>query len=411
MVDVIDKVVISYLRSPVAIRERCSQLFSLACSGQLQYFHCNLNRLDCVAAYVIQVLREKYPNLVIPFHSRWRHFEEGDGRRLARLEEKLSRLSPLERAYAKFDLVFVSVLLDAGAGNRWQYREPMTGKTFNRSEGLAVASFDLFFQGVFSSEPNAPLQVDADGLKQLTETALSRGFQVSTNNPLIGVRGRVKILQKLGQILQHSPHLFGSQNPRPGHLVNYLLSQAQDKQLAASKILTAVLEGLGAIWPERTILKGLNLGDVWFHPALSGEELQSKLVPFHKLSQWLTYSLLEPLQELGLEITELDGLTGLPEYRNGGLCLDLGLLQVKDSSILHQKYLPGSEVVVEWRALTVVILDRIADSVRQQLNLTIDEMPLVKVLQGGTWAAGRRIATELRGGAPPIQVESDGTIF
>lgn len=136
------------------------------------------------------------------------------------------------------------------------------------------------------------------------------------------------------------------------------------------------------------------------------------IIPFHKLSQWLTYSLLEPLQELGLEITGLDELTGLPEYRNGGLCIDLGLLQVKDLTILQQPQPVSSEAIVEWRALTVILLDRIAETIRQKLNMSAIDLPLVKILQGGTWAAGRQIAAELRpDGISPIQITSDGTVF
>jgi hypothetical protein len=192
----------------------------------------------------------------------------------------------------------------------------------------------------------------------------------------------------------------------------YSLTSSPPQQLAASTVLTAVLEGLGNIWPGRLSLAGVNLGDVWLHPALIGDNPIDQYVPFHKLSQWLSYSLLEPLQELGLEITGLDELTGLPEYRNGGLCLDLGLLEAKDSAILQEWHSPGSELIVEWRSLTVSLLDRIAATIRQQLNLTATQLPLVKVLQGGTWTAGRRIAAELReGGVPPIQIESDGTVF
>ncbi|NEQ29062.1 MAG: URC4/urg3 family protein, partial [Microcoleus sp. SIO2G3] len=71
-----------------------------------------------------------------------------------------------------------------------------------------------------------------------------------------------------------------------------------------------------------------------------------------------------------------------------------------------------SEVIVEWRSLTVILLDKIAAAIRQQLNLSEVDLPLVKVLQGGTWTAGRRIAAQLRvGGVPPLQIESDGTVF
>lgn len=405
---------IAYLRSPQAIRERCGQLFELACADQLRYFRCDLDRLPAVADYVLQVTRQHYPDLNIPFHSRWRHFEVGSLPRLAVLEAQLAALSPIAKAKAKFDLAIVSVLLDAGAGDRWQYRESETGEVFRRSEGLAVASFQMFQQGLFSSDANQPLQVDAIALQQITEATLSQGFQASTTNPLVGITGRTELLQKLGQTLTCYPHLFSSITPRPGDLVDYLLTQTHNHQLPASTVLAAILEGFSDIWPGRITFAGVNLGDVWHHPALAPSPISpTSLIPFHKLSQWLTYSLLEPLQELGLTITGLDDLTGLPEYRNGGLCLDLGLLQLHDRSLLQQSHLPGSEVIVEWRALTVILLDRIADTLRQTFGMTSAELPLVKVLQGGTWTAGRQIATELRPphGLPPIQIQSDGTVF
>jgi hypothetical protein len=61
------------------------------------------------------------------------------------------------------DLTVVSVLLDAGAGADWKYVEPATGQTFTRSEGLGVASFHAFTSGLFSSDKDRPLQVDAEG--------------------------------------------------------------------------------------------------------------------------------------------------------------------------------------------------------------------------------------------------------
>ena len=400
---------IAYLRSCAAIRDRCGVLFELGCEDKLCHFRPQLTQLERVADYVIQVMRDQYPDQQIPFHSRWRHFEAGGVSRTEQLNQMLSGLTPIERAAAKFDLVITSVLLDAGAGERWQYCEPETALVFCRSEGLAVASFQLFCQGVFSSNPEQPCRADAARLQELTEEVLAAGFQVSPENPLVGVPGRVELLQRLGRSL--SAPQFGNENPRPGHLVNYLLERSSNGQLAAEEVLSAVLEGLGEIWPKRLEIAGVNLGDVWSHSALVGD-VGAGLVPFHKLSQWLSYSLLEPLQELGLEITGLDALTGLPEYRNGGLCLDLGLLQAKHPAVLQQPHSVGSEVIVEWRALTVILLDRIAAAVREELGMSAEELPLVKVLQGGTWSAGRRIAAQQRpGGVPPIQLKSDGTVF
>jgi hypothetical protein len=67
---------------------------------------------------------------------------------------------------------------------------------------------------------------------------------------------------------------------------------------------------------------------------------------------------------------------------------------------------------VEWRALTIALLDKLADEVRRRLNMDAKSLPLAKVLEGGTWAAGRVIARQKRGdGAPPLKVISDGTVF
>ncbi len=398
-------VAIAYLRSTVAIRDRCEQLLAIAGDDKLQHFRCNFDKLGVVADYTIEVMREQYPDMVVPFHSRWRHFEAQGVPRLAELDAKLADLTPIEQAVAKFDLAIISVLLDAGAGSSWHYHESETGLDFQRSEGLAVATFRMFCQGVFAHNPTQPLCATQAGLQALTPESLAAGFQVSTSKELVGISGRWELLQKLGQCLLDYPDLFGEHNPRPGNLVYYLVNKSQNNTLAAETVFQAILQGLGDIWPGRLVIDGVNLGDVWHHPAVG-------LVPFHKLSQWLTYSLLEPLQSLGLQITGLDALTGLPEYRNGGLCLDLGLIAAKNPDIWHSVYTVDSTVIVEWRALTVVLLDRIAATIREKLGMSAAVLPLVKILQGGTWTAGRKIAASLRpGGIPPIQIQSDGTVF
>ncbi len=405
---------ITYLRTPHAVRERCYQLFNLACENRLQHFRCDLSRLGMVTDYVIGVTRHQYPSLQIPWHSRWRHFEAGGIPRLKQLDQRLEGYPLLEQTRARLDLVVVSVLLDAGAGGDWSYREASTDQLYRRSEGLAVASLEMFQRGMFSSDPDQPLRVDAPALLALTLGDLIQGFQVSLSNPLVGLEGRLQLLQRLGEALSPAPQIFGAELPRPGYLADYFLEFTPS--LSASTILRVILERMGSIWPGRIAIENVNLGDVWPHSALFKENLFDQvgieLVPFHKLSQWLVYSMLEPLEALPLEITELDALTGLAEYRNGGLCLDLGLLQVKEIAILTQSFPAGHEVVVEWRALTLCLLDLIAEEMRRKLRLSASELPLGKVLQGGTWTAGRQIAAELRpDAAPPIRVESDGTVF
>ena len=389
---------VAYLRGPRAIRERCRALLELGLAGKLKHFHVDMARVPTVADYVLDVTRESYPSLEIPVHSRWGHFDVGGVRRNAELDARLASLPPAERARAKLDLVVTSVLLDAGSGPTWKYVEP-GGGTYARSEGLAVASFRMFLAGAFSSDPSQPLRADAKGLQGLSLDALARGFQVTEGNPLAGLEGRLALLQGLGKAL-----------PRPGAL--YDLLAAKGPRVPAAEVLGQVLESLGTIWPGRITLDGVNLGDVWTHSALGPEGRPESLVPFHKLSQWLTYSLLEPLEEGGIQVTDLDALTGLPEYRNGGLLVDLGLLVPRDARLLTDAFTPGSEPIVEWRALTVALLDEVGKRVRERLGMTAVQLPLAKVLHGGTWSAGRRIAAEKRkGGTPPIRIESDGTVF
>lgn len=407
-----DHPAVAYLQSPRAIRDRSRVLFALAEQDQLQHFRYHPEALPAAAAYVLDVMQQQYPDGHVPFHSRWRHFEVEGRSRLDLMEPELSALDPLEQARLKVDLAITSVLLDAGAGSRWRYVEPITGMTFQRSEGLAIASFHAFTAGLFSSQPDVPWQADARGLTRLTSEQLGQAFQVTDDNPLLGIEGRVALLQKLGHTLSQAPDFFGADLPRPGNLVDHWLRQSQDNRLSAVVILQTILKGLGPIWPGRIELEGVNLGDVWPHPQLPNTGPGSNLVPFHKLSQWLTYSLLEPLQDLGLTLTDLDQLTGLAEYRNGGLFLDLGVLSRKDSAAIEIAHPPDSPLIVEWRSLTLCLLDDLAAHIRQTLGVDATTLPLAKILQGGTWTAGRQIAAEKRpGGGPPIQLASDGTVF
>lgn len=402
---------IRYLRSARAIRERCGNIFERGLAGRLDHFALDLDQLPGVAERVVALTRSRFPDLRVPYHSRWGHFRVGGDDRVARFRTLLGDVSPEERGRAGFDLAVTSVLLDAGAGPDWGYEEADTGQRFDRSEGLAVASFHAFTSGLFSSDRATPLRADADGLEAVDQDDMEQAFQVRYDNHLVGLPGRVDLLRRLGAAVRSRPDLFGEER-RIGGLFDYLRASARDGELPATAILDAVLEGLGPIWPGRISLRGVNLGDVWQHPAAGGTGHGAGLVPFHKLSQWLTYSLVEPLEESGLSVTGMDDLTGLAEYRNGGLFVDAEVLVPKQAEVTRKEHPPSDEVIVEWRALTVVLLDHLAEEVRRMLDKTPAEMPLANVLEGGTWHAGRAIAAERRPhGGPPIRVLSDGTVF
>jgi hypothetical protein len=380
-------------------------------AGHSPHFTLDESRLPAVAAYVAAVTHEGYPDLKIPYHSRWRHFSAGDVDRWDALAAQLDD-DPIARARAAIDLATVSVLLDAGAGDAWRYRESTGGRVFTRSEGLAVASFDMFRAGAFSSDARQPWRVDAIALQAIDAATLARHFQVDDRNPLVGLEGRSALLRRLGAALTERPDLFGSAPGRPGHLVDHFLMIADGGRIAAARVLASLLDAWSTIWPSALMLEGVPVGDAGRHPAVRTGDITDGIVPFHKLSQWLTYSLLEPLETAGLKVERLDELTALPEYRNGGLLVDLGLIRPRSAIDPHVKHEVASELIVEWRALTVAMMDRLLPVVRQQLGLG-DTFTMPNMLQGGTWTAGRKIARELRppDGPSPIPVAADGTVF
>ncbi len=394
------------LADPAEIRTRCHELLLTGERGELSHFDLRTDRLPDVARLVAEVTRERYPDLNVPWHSRWRHFSSGGIDRWSRLAAGLGRR---ERVRVALDLLVVSVLLDAGAGDRWQYREAETGLLFTRSEGLAVASLALYARGAFSTDPGNPLRCDADALRGFTAGRLAAAFQAGSATPLAGVVERAGMLRALGAALERRPEIFGTP-PRIGGLCDWL--RKQPDRARAAPLLATLVDAFGSIWPDRITLQGTALGDVWRHRKLRRDDATDQLVPFHKLLQWLLYSMAEPLEEAGIGLGEPDALTGLAEYRNGGLLVDGGVLVPRDHEITAVALDPDAEPVVEWRALTVALLDRLAPLVRATLGCTEEALPLARLLEGGTWAAGRKLAHAARpGGGPPIRLASDGTVF
>lgn len=154
----------------------------------------------------------------IPAHGRWQHFEAGGRPRLDQLLASWpSSVDSQERTRRLLDLCLVSVLLDAGAGTRWAYKSKESGKIYRRSEGLAIASLEMFKAGYFSSESLEPCQVDSEGLKRLSLQQLVKGLQVSESNPLAGLEGRAGVLSRLGDALKNA-QLFGREG-RPGYML------------------------------------------------------------------------------------------------------------------------------------------------------------------------------------------------
>src|SRR5690606_34489673 len=102
---------VTYLRQPSTIRERCHYILDLARQDLLPHFEIHEDKLDQVADYVLKVTRDAYPDLNVPYHSRWQHFDTPKRQRLRQFRQHLLSQSPDAQGQALYDLVIVSVLL------------------------------------------------------------------------------------------------------------------------------------------------------------------------------------------------------------------------------------------------------------------------------------------------------------
>ena len=279
---------VQLLRTTEAVRIRAHGLLKRARAGDSDHWAVDDAAMASAAAEVVDVTRQRYPDLQIPYHSRWRHFETGGVDRKGALDKMMSRQTPRARARAQIDLALVSVLLDAGAGPHWAYQETASGPFYTCFEGLGVASYQAFAAGLFSSDSAKPLRVDGAGLCALTRRDLEAVFQVSPDNPLVGLDGRVKLLHRLGEALLAQPAIFGPDG-RPGRLFDALTVDPIDKTRAtavqAHAILVLLLDTLSGIWPSGHTLDDTPLGDCWPHSAVPGPDGSAGWMPFHKLSQ------------------------------------------------------------------------------------------------------------------------------
>lgn len=399
---------VAYLRGTRAIRERCAELYQQGLAGTLDHFHVRPERLDGIVSFVKIDTLSNYPDLQVPHHSRWRHFNGGEIDRATAISDLLKELNPRERCRAKVELSLLSALLDVDPGNRWTFRDVDTSMRNKGSEGLALAAVYGFWEGAFGD----PLSATSTRLKEFSSDDLARTFQLSSDNQIVRPDARHAILNSLGRIIETRRELFKGSPGRLGGILESVLAAGDGKGVDASAILAVLLDAFADLWGSGVKIAGRQMGDVWKHSKVGGAGDTRGIVPIHRVAQWMVYSLVEPLADFGITVRKVEELTGLADYSNGGLFLDGGVLTPKDPSALGAIHSVSSEFVVEWRALTVALLDETAKRLPAALGKGSNEFPLSKVLQGGTWSAGRKFAAGRRSdGTPPIKVESDGTIF
>ncbi|KAG0745592.1 hypothetical protein G6F57_009175 [Rhizopus arrhizus] len=429
------------------IRERCYKVQEAANRNRLQHFDIDLSKLDEMIQYVISVIKRDYDTPSdIPVYGRWRHFDVGGKPRLNQLLQTWTTLGldNLEQTRKLIDILVIACLMDMKPCQTWAYVEQSTGRRFKKKDGIAIAILDLFLKGTFSSDPSQPHRVDSEALMNLSFETLCDGLQFNETNTFEGIPERHELLVQLGHVLQNRTDYFGKNTiRRPGNLMDYLLDhkttiKTKKGPLISIETIWPVVQEMGELWASEENIGGTKgLGDVWPCAALLNNNSPNStdhLVPFHKLSQWIVYSIIEPMEKLlGATIEGTDLLTALPDYCNGGLLIDTGFLTLKpkdyergiknyhtNSLLPHQPKIEvapmfemSDPVVTEWRALTVAYLDVVVDRVRQTFRLPKKMLSLSQLIQGGTWSAGRELAEISRPNThePPLVIKMEKRVI
>lgn len=216
------------------------------------------------------------------------------------------------------------------------------------------------------------------------------------------------------------------------HSTDYVIGLSKEPETLDYEVLWATLQAvLIPSWPKnRTSIAGNPIGDAWPLKVLAQQaqaagntEETATIQPFHKLTQWLGYSLTVPfIRILGFRVVNDNLGTGLPEYRNGGLFYDLGALKLKPDVLAEGLHASGQalplfpatgDTIVEWRAMTVALLDELFTLVSTHFARFGVTLTMAQMLEAGTWKGGRELAAQHRPltKSSPILIDGDGTLF
>ncbi len=411
------------LRTTRAVRERCGQLLDRARLGHSAWFEVDEAALPALADRLAETaphVERAHRGLPYAF---WRHLDAGLPRWRATLDPLTAALPPGEQAHAWVDLAALGALaIDPGrdgpagwaytdvteARHAWQPRRAPGGRRLAGPAGLACALFHAFTAGLFSGRPDRPCQADALGLRAVVDDRLAQAFQVHPGNPLPGLPALAIQLRRLGEILSEQAEVFGDEG-RPAGLFDLLvtpygLGVPPTADVDAHDLLSQLLATLCPVLAGTPSPGGIALGDCWRHPAVRGPGPSDGWVPFHERLQWMARSLLAPFEWAGVHTRGLAGLTPLAHAAHGSLLLDAGVLRLRNPALATTAWRPGDEIVVEWRALTVALVERAWTQARAATGTGA-----ATDFEGVSTQAGLELARQLRAGRPALAVGGTGT--
>ncbi len=396
------------LRTTEAVRDRCRQVLAWTRAGHSPWFEVDDAALESAAQQVAALTGPQRAGRDGPIANCWRRFSAGGVDRRAWLERLLAAEPPDQRTHARIDLALVCETLGEAPDSHWSYTEAATGRVLTGREGLAVAAWHAFTAGLFSSDPQRPLQADAAGLRGVVAAPLGRVLQAGASFPPQDLHARALALRRLGEVLSEQPEVFGAAG-RPSGLFDSVISPygfavPPTADVRAHDILSQLLMTLSGLTPGGAQVGGVPLGDCWRHPAAQGPGASQGWLPLHAGMQTITGALLEPFEWAGVQVRDRSDLTAPADADHGNLLLDTQVLRLRDPRSAQTVWSRAEAIVIEWRALTVALLDELAPRVQRHLAAGDTRRGVAALLTGRLEPVARALALLRPKGRPVLRV-------
>ena len=325
--------------------------------GLSQHFGLDGRRVEAAATRLAERVRPDpaAPDADLPLVTVWRDLRERHPEALDGLASAVQHLDPRERARCGLDLAVLAALLDPAGG----------------ASPIFLQLCAAFAEGRLAAVPQATgARLEADGLVRWLISDAAGQIPKPTRHRL----------DALVEGLRRDRVLFGT-SARFGLFLDTLLAEQQGGLLDVGRV-AALLGGMdaaimsGSVWA--TAVRGL--GDVWRLPGLVPDLGQGDLVPFHAVLQALLLAMVEPLDETGLAFVDETQL-GVPATAAlARQMLRLRLLRPRHAAVTRLVHPPGSDIVVEMRALSLGLVERLGEQARARLGVDAKALPNVRLL-------------------------------
>ncbi len=378
------------LLSGKAVLQRSKDVLVQARSGDLASLSIDESAIAGTVQLVRREIEATYPDYQLPPWSYWRRLETGGHDRWGMLAgaREFETADAMIRSAA--DLVVLIAVARQNFRQGWSFEEALSGGRFDGADGTALAVFGMFAAGAFSSAPADPLRADAHALVRMEPEEIAAGFQMEQTADETQLLHLATMFKRLGEVMAMRPDLFEHEGEtRPGSLLARIAAENRDQTVSSGLLVERYLEGLTAIWDGGAVLDDVILGDVWAHDGICRTSTPKAFMPFHLPVLEIVHSLVEPLAWAGYMTSDLDRLPGLASLEHCALFIATGVIRLNEDDNVAPLH-----AAIELRAVTLGLLEEIADRLRSELEVDADTLPLICIQQGGTVAAGSKIAME-----------------